>query len=263
MDPLPSESKIRRSELAVALENLAAGATFQKELLPKEPPAVAGYDLGFYYGAARQLSGDFYDFIPLADQRLGIAIADASGKGIPAGIVTMTCRAMLRAVPDRNAAPSRVLADVNRLLQPGIKKGMFVTGIYAVLDPVRHTLSMANAGHLPMVVWKSRMKIATTHPSRCPALGPLPAAAYDRSVNEETIALDPGDRFVMITDGVNESMAPGQKEFGMEHLRRRLKSESDGKSADFLRSLIEQIEMHRAGGEQSDDITIVTGRRVS
>ncbi|MBI3857815.1 MAG: serine/threonine-protein phosphatase [Planctomycetes bacterium] len=262
-DPLASDTKIRRSELAIALENLAAGATYQKELLPRDPPPVQGYDLGFYYGAARSVSGDFYDFIPLPDKRLGIAIADASGKGIPAGMLAMTCRAMLRAVPDKSAPPAKILTEVNRLLYPGMKKGLFLSGAYAVLDPAQHTLTVANAGHLPTVVWKAKLMVATTHPSRSPVLGLLRPEAYEAAANEEIIPLEPGDRFVMITDGVNESMAPGQKQFGMEHLRRRLKSESGAKSADFLKSVIEQIDIHRAGGEQSDDITVVTGRRLA
>jgi sigma-B regulation protein RsbU (phosphoserine phosphatase) len=90
----------------------------------------------------------------------------------------------------------------------------------------------------------------------------VPGDAYERVAKEETVSLEPGDRFLLFTDGVNEAMAPGQKEFGMEHLRRRLRAESDGPSDAFLRHIADQIDIHRAGGEASDDITILTGRRL-
>jgi sigma-B regulation protein RsbU (phosphoserine phosphatase) len=257
-----SVTRVRRAELETLMADLAQGAEYQRALLPAAPPSIPGYDLGFFYRGARQLSGDFYDFLPLPKGRWGIAIADASGKGTAAAILTMICRAMLRIQPDLAAPPAEVLANVNRLLLSTIKKGTFVSAIYLVLDPAAHALTVANAGHLPLVVWRSRARIATIHPSKGPVLGVLPASAYAAAQREERIALEPGDRFVLITDGVNEAMAPGQKEFGMEHLRRRLRAESDGPTAELLRHIVEQIEIHRGGGEQSDDITIVTGRRL-
>jgi sigma-B regulation protein RsbU (phosphoserine phosphatase) len=257
-----SVTRIRRAELETLMADLAQGADYQRALLPSSPPSIPGYDVGFFYRGARYVSGDFYDFVPLPEGRWGIAIADASGKGTAAAILTMICRAMLRVQPDPAAPPAEVLAHVNRLLLPVIKKGTFVSAIYMVLDPAAHALTVANAGHLPLVVWRSRARIATIHPSKGPVLGVLPAPAFAAAQKEERLGLEPGDRFVLITDGVNEAMAPGQKEFGMEHLRRRLRAESDGPTAEFLKHLVDQIEIHRGGGEQSDDITIVTGRRL-
>jgi sigma-B regulation protein RsbU (phosphoserine phosphatase) len=272
MDPYPRQPQapsaapdvrgLRRSDLETLQAELGAGAECQKALLPPEPPSIPGYDFGIFYRGARPLSGDFYDFLQLSRGAWGITVADASGKGVAAAIQTMICRAFFRAQPEPDAPPARVLANVNRMLCGNLKKGAFISAIYAVLDPLANTLQAANAGHLPLVVWRSRLKIATIHPSRGPVLGVLAPSVYERSVTEERLSLEPGDRFLLITDGVNEAMAPGQKEFGMEHLRRRLKAESDARSADFLKGIVDQIEIHRGGGEQSDDITIVTGRRV-
>lgn len=245
-----------------AVEEIHAGHEYQRELLPKEPPEIPGYEFGFTFIPARGVSGDFYDFILLPDGRLGIVNADASGKGVAAGLATMTCRAMLRAQPEPEAGPARAFANVNAMIRGNIRSGMFVSAAYGILDPATHVLTVANAGHLPVVIWHSRQKVATVHPSKGPVLGVLPAEAYDVAIQEEEIPLGPGDRFVMLTDGLNEAMAPGQKEFGMEHLRRRLQAESDGPSREFLRHLMSQIDIHRSGGEQSDDITIVTGRRL-
>ncbi len=266
MEPVPpsrpTTTRIRFAELEALMQDQQAGGEYQRDVLPKDPPRLPDYELGVEYRPARKVSGDFFDFLPLSGGRWGIAIADASGKGVPAALLTMTCRALLRSQPEPEASPGRVLANTNRLLLGNIRRGMFVSGVYAVLDPARHTLQVANAGHLPLIIWRSRARVATIHPSKAPVLGMIPADAYDRSVQEETISLEPGDRFVLFTDGVNEAMAPGQKEFGMEHLRRRLRAESDGPSDLFLRHIADQIDMHRAGGDQSDDITIVTGRRV-
>ena len=210
----------RRSDIEAILQDLSSAAEYQREVLPGKAPLVPGYEFGLTFLPARGVSGDFYDFIALPGGRLGIAVADASGKGMPAALATMTCRSMLRAQPEPEpeAAPARVLANVNRMLRGNVKPGMFVSAVYAVLDPAAHTLTVANAGHLPVVVWRSRQKVATVHRSRGPVIGVLPPEAYEAAVGEEEIHLGPGDRFVLITDGVNEAMAPGQKEFGMEHL---------------------------------------------
>ena len=257
------ELPMRRADLETLLEDLAAGAKYQQALLPQVTPAVPGYDFATYYRPARTVSGDFFDLRPLADGRLGMVIADASGKSIPAALVAMMCHLLFRVQPEPDAPPARVLANVNRLLSGNIKRGTFVSAIYAWLDPAAHLLTVANAGHLPVVVWHSKAKVATTHRPPGPVLGVLAADAYEGAVQPEAIPLDPGDRFVLITDGVNEAMAPGQREFGMEHLRRQLKAESDAPSAQFLRGITEKIELHRGGGDASDDITIVTGRRLA
>ncbi len=251
-----------RKDLEMLLQDLVAGAEYQRSLLPKDPPATPGYEFGTVFRPARTVSGDFYDYLALGGGKLGIAIADASGKGVPAALATMTCRAALHAQPEPDASPARALANVNRMIYRNIKSGMFISAIYLVLDPSRHEIVVANAGHLPLVVWRSKAKVATIYPSRGPVLGVLPPAAYEAAIKEEPLSLDAGDRMVLFTDGINEAMAPGQREFGMEHLRRRLRSDSDGSTAAFIANLTTQIDIHRSGAEQSDDITLITVRRM-
>lgn len=257
-----SDLPMRRADLEALLEDLAAGAKYQQALLPQGTPDLPGYDLATYSRPARTVSGDFFDLRPLSGGKLGLVIADASGKSIPAALVSMMCHLLFRVQPEPDASPARVLSNVNRLLTGNIKRGTFVTAVYAWLDPAAHALTIANAGHLPVVVWHARAKVATTHRPPGPVLGVLGPEAYEGTGREETVPLEPGDRFVLITDGVNEAMAPGQREFGMEHLRLKLKAESDGPSAQFLKGITETIELHRGGGDASDDITIVTGRRL-
>jgi sigma-B regulation protein RsbU (phosphoserine phosphatase) len=249
-------------DLEFILQDIAAAAEYQQSLLPKDTNPLPGYEFGTVFRPARTVSGDFFDFIPLSQGRLGIAIADASGKGVAAALAAMTCRAMLRIQPEPDAAPARVLSNLNRFLYRNIKPGMFISGIYAVLDPQQHVLTVANAGHLPIVVWRCRAKVATIYPSKSPVLGVLPPPAYEAAAKDEPIALETGDRILLFTDGINEAMAPGQREFGMEHLRRRLRADSDGPTATFIANLTGQIDIHRSGAEQSDDITLITARRL-
>jgi sigma-B regulation protein RsbU (phosphoserine phosphatase) len=256
-EPLP-----KRSEIEELIEDVQAGAKYQQALLPQGTPRIPGYDVATWFRPARTLSGDFFDVLPTGDGRLALVVADASGKSVPASLVAMMAHLLFRIRPEPAAAPARVLSQINSLLLGNVKRGTFVSAIYAVLDPERHLLTVANAGHLPLVVWHSREKVATTHRAHGAVLGVLSAAAYEGQIAEETIELAPGDRFLLFTDGVNEAMAPGNKEFGMENLRLRLKSESDLASADFVSRLTSEIEVHRAGGEQSDDITFVTARRL-
>ena len=256
-----SDQLIKRSDLEALLEDLRSGADFQQSLLPSEAPEVSGYDVGFVYQAARQLSGDLYDFVAMPNGKLGLAIADVSGKGITASLVAITCRILLRVQPDPEASPAEVLGHLNRLLLPNIKRGMFVSAIYAELDPVEHTLTVANAGHLPVVVARPFGGEPDVYPARGSVLGVLPPDQFAEAMHEDVIPLTPGDRFVFITDGVNEAMAPGEKEFGMQHLIRVLHKMGDAPSGQVLKELMAYIELHRAGGEQSDDITIVSGRR--
>jgi sigma-B regulation protein RsbU (phosphoserine phosphatase) len=261
-DPESPDLPLRKADLQALLEDMEAGAKYQQALLPQKAVPLPGYDLAWLSRPARILSGDFCDLFHFEPYRLGLVVADASGKSIPASLLAVMCHLLFRTRPEPAAPPARVLRHVNRQLLGNIKRGTFISAAYGVLDAERHRLTIANAGHLPVVMWHAREKVATPHRPRGSVLGVLPPAAYEHEIVEETIALAPGDRFVFLTDGVNEAMAPGQREFGMEHLRRRLKADSDGPSDEFLRSIMEEIEIHRGGGDQSDDITVVTGRRL-
>ena len=258
--PLPTT--LKRDDLQVILEDLRAGAQYQASLMPEIPPAVPGYDFGSLLRPARTVSGDFFDILRVDDRRVGILVADASGKGVPACLMAVLCHGYFKVRPDPAAGPAQTLKAVNAMLYGNAKRGTFVSSLYGVLDIQTHQLTIANAGHLPAVIWHGRERVATTHRSNGPVLGVLNPPLFDGAIGEETVTLKPADRFVFFTDGMNEAMAPGQKEFGMEHLRKRLLAQGEGPSADFVRDLGSQIDLHAGGGEQSDDITIVSGRRL-
>jgi hypothetical protein len=142
---------------------LRVAQLIQKTLLPKDLPALPGWHVNAYYQAARQVGGDFYDFIYLDDDRLGLVIGDVTDKGVPAALLMATTRSVLRAVAQRVVAPGEVLERVNEILQPDIPPKMFVTCLYALLDPSSGLLQYANAGHdLPYQSFQSA--ICDFHP---------------------------------------------------------------------------------------------------
>jgi sigma-B regulation protein RsbU (phosphoserine phosphatase) len=259
-----SDTQINRLEAESLRLDAEAAAEFQRGLLPKDLPQVPGYEFGIFYRGARVVSGDHYDFFARPDGRLGVVIGDASGKGVAAAMLSAMMRALLHSVPDEaRDRPDLLLSATNVLLHPQVRRGMFISMTYLLLDPVRHVMTGVNAGHLPTLVWRSRARLVTVHPARGVVLGAGGAEVFDARLQVEEIALDPGDRVVLLTDGVNEAMAPGAREFGMEHLRRRLMVDGDRASAELIRNITAQIDIHRGGGEQSDDITIVTFRRIA
>ena len=139
------EREARNREREV--HELELARKIQQGLLPHEPPNIEGWAFDSVYRPAREVGGDFFDWIPLPDGRLAVVIGDVSDKGIPAALVMATCMTLLRVAAGSGMPPGRVLADVNNRLEPDIPDGMFVTCLLTVIDPVLGTLVAANAGH--------------------------------------------------------------------------------------------------------------------
>jgi steroid delta-isomerase-like uncharacterized protein len=136
-------------------QELQVARQIQQALLPEATPELYGWQLAAYYKPAREVGGDFYDFLELEDGHLGLVVGDATGKGMPAALVMATTRGMLRAVAQSLDSPGVVLQRVNDALYPDIPTEMFVTCFYAILDPKNGRLSYANAGHDLPYLWQS------------------------------------------------------------------------------------------------------------
>lgn len=240
-------------------QDLAIARKIQGRLLPPVPQ-VPGHDFGMYYQPAGEVGGDFYDFLPMGPGKLGLLVADASGKGLAGALLMVEARAMIRAMASVATSPRDILIGVNRVLVRDLERGMFVTIFFAVLDTAKRTLTMANAGHCPLLICtEARKEIIRCQP-RGLILGLASEAKFADSIVEETVLLDPGDRFLLYTDGVSELMNPVNEEFGMSRLETWMRVNSHLYSEDVVRSLVDQLELHRAGQMQSDDISILTGR---
>src|SRR5262245_42776740 len=244
------------------MKEFEAGARYQRSLFPTLPK-VANYDLHSFHRGAHLLSGDYFDCFPLADGRVGLLISDASGKGISGALTAVAFRALVRNMTDpKFLRPSHFMKTANALLLRAVRRGIFVSAIYAVLDPARHEITFTNAGHLPMLVHHAETNRITSHGHNGPVLGVLPTKQYETKIGEITLRLGVNDRLLLFTDGVNEAKAPSQLDFGFSHLHSRLLHDRDLSSKEMIKNILAQVDIHRSGWEQSDDITILAAQRL-
>jgi sigma-B regulation protein RsbU (phosphoserine phosphatase) len=247
--------------LPTLLREFELGAKYQKSL--QTPlPSLPGYDLYGFTRAAHLLTGDYYDCFPLGKQRLGLLVADASGKGIAGALLAATFRSVVRNLPpDRYEKPNLFMKTVNTLLHRTVPRGTFVSAIYGILDAARNEIVVSNAGHLPMLVHHGRRGMVAGYTRNAPALGVLHPKLYEPKIAEVTVRLDAGDRLILFTYGVNEAKAPSQTDFGLTHLHHRLVRDHHLKSKELVANIVDEVDIHRSGWEQSDDITIVAAQR--
>ena len=232
-------------------QELRVAQLIQQQFLPKTLPDLPGWQIAAFYRAAAEVGGDFYDFIPLPDGRIGLVVGDVSGHGVPAALVMATTRSFLRTEAPRLVAPGAILARVNELLHADIPQNMFVTCLYAVLDPKTGTLRYANAGHdLPFVRRGSAVEElrATGMP-----LGAMPGMVYV----EKEAALGPGDVILLHSDGLAEAHDPSRAMFGFGRMRALMRVLGIGQ--DLIDGLLDSLAGFTGPAwEQEDDITLVT-----
>jgi len=250
------ERKMLDHELAIAEE-------LQANLLPRKVPQIAGYDVSAYYRPSREVGGDYYDFIEIDADHLGILVADVSGKGIPGSIVMTETRALVKSEAVRTLSPAETLIRVNRVLYNDIKRGMFVTVFYMILSLQKAVLSVVSAGHNPMVLWRKASNTCHLVNPNGLALGIDKGPLFEKTLKEQKIQLFKGDRFTLYTDGVIESMNDRHEQFGQNRFYLRVKQLADKSSSEFLSLLVNEVEAHQGQAPQHDDITIVTGRTVA
>ena len=238
-------------------QELRVARLIQKTLLPKHVPEIAGWDVAAFYRPAREVGGDFYDFLEFEDGHLGIIVGDVTDKGVPAALVMATTRTMLRASAQRLDSPGAVLRQVNDVLVPDMPPNMFVTCLYAILDPRSGRLRYANAGQdLPYQRHKGRPGDTSELRATGMPLGLMPGMAYE----EKEAMIEAGDSILFYTDGLVEAHDPRREMFGIPRLQGFIGAHPGGAPMiDFLLS-----ELARFTGEeweQEDDITLVTLQR--
>ena len=239
-------------------QELRVARLIQQTLLPKTLPELPGYDVAAYYQPAREVGGDFYDFLDLEDGRMGFVVGDVTDKGVPAALVMATTRTMLRAAAQRLDTPGEVLKRVNDVLVQEIPPNMFVTCLYAILERESGRLVYANAGHdLPYRRRAGRSEGAEELRARGMPLGLMPGMGYE----EKEILLEKGESILFYSDGLVEAHDAHREMFGFPRLQGLVGTHRSGGSSlvSFLLS-----ELRRFTGEdweQEDDITLVTLER--
>jgi serine phosphatase RsbU (regulator of sigma subunit)/heme-degrading monooxygenase HmoA len=247
-----------RRERQIVEQELRVARSIQHASLPKEVPELEGWQISPYYQPAREVGGDFYDFFELDDERVGVVVGDATGKGMPAALMAEASSNMLRAVAQAlsSYSPGEVLSRVNETLVARIPDNMFVTCFYAILDPKNGSLSYANAGHdLPYVLRGSGGECEELRARGMP-LGLMPQMSYE----EKEIVLQEGDSALFYTDGFVEAHDPQREMFGFPRLRALVAQHGEERALGNL--LLEELySFVGEGWEQEDDITLLTLNR--
>ena len=239
-------------------QELLVARRIQHALLPKAVPELEGWEILPHYQPAREVGGDFYDFPPVADGRVGLVIGDVSGKGIPAAVLMASTQSVLRAISQRgDSLPDQVLTEANEVLCTYIPPNMFVTCFYAILDPESGHLSYANAGHTLPFCKRHNEDQADELRARGMPLGLIPGMSYEQ---QET-SLVPRDAVLFCTDGLVEAHDPRGEMFGTPSLRSLL-SERPEAGRGLSATLMKELERFTGEGrEQEDDITLLTLER--
>ena len=236
-------------------QELRVASLIQQTLLPKTLPELPGYDVAAYYQPAREVGGDFYDFLDLEDGRFGLVVGDVTDKGVPAALVMATTRTMLRAAAQRLLSPGEVLQRVNDVLVQDIPPNMFVTCLYAILDTESGRLVYANAGHdLPYRRRVGRSDGAEELRARGMPLGLMPGMGYE----EKEIVLEKGESVLFYSDGLVEAHDPRREMFGFPRLQGLVGGQRSGGSSLISFLLSELRRFTGENWEQEDDITLVT-----
>jgi serine phosphatase RsbU (regulator of sigma subunit) len=225
----------------------------QLGFLPSSPPEVPGYHFFDYYDSAYEVGGDYHDYIELPDGRLAIIVADVSGKGISAALLTAKLSAEMRFCLATELDPAAAVTKLNYVFSQGGWEDRFVTMLLMVLHPPTGEVTLVNAGHMPPLV---RLENQPVEMPGSESAG-LPIGVTEEFDYEScVIKLDPGDSLAAFTDGFSEAMNADEDLYGLEQLEARF-ADPVSSVSDLGRHILEDVKRHVAGHPQSDDMCLV------
>ena len=242
----------------VALQNeLDVASGIQQSILPTVFPSRDDYQIYASMEPARNVGGDFFDVVRLEDDRVGLAIADVSDKGVPAALFMMSSRTWMKGAAISSPEPGTVLGEVNALLHEDNDTQMFVTVLYAVYNPETGEFTYASGGHDAPLLVHSDGSSELLPLTGGIALGIVPDLAY----GQNSVVLDHGETLVLYTDGVTEAMNGEGEQFGIERLRKVFSGRAPKDANEAAHKVFEAVNTFADGAAQSDDITCLTLRR--
>ncbi|HVG30395.1 MAG TPA: GAF domain-containing SpoIIE family protein phosphatase [Pyrinomonadaceae bacterium] len=243
------EHSMERKRLQAQLE---VARHVQLELLPASDPQLEGFDISAYNFSTEEVSGDYYDFVQIYDDHLGLVIADVSGKGVPAALLMAFLRASLRAAIHIGYAPNISMAKVNYLLWESIESNQFVTAFYGALDATNKTLAYANAGHNPPLL------MSADGTARFIERGGIPLGMFrDTRYYEYYLPVESGQTLVLYTDGATEAGSTEGCEFGRDRLEEKVRVGRHLGAKELIKFLHSAILEWTGGRGSSDDVTFV------
>jgi sigma-B regulation protein RsbU (phosphoserine phosphatase) len=248
--------QIEKNRLDIDIE---LAGNIQGLLLPRTLPHAGRVDIAARYHPAQKIGGDLYDAFELGGKRMGLAVADVSGKGIPASIVMAICRTHLRHFAHRFDSPADVLRAVNDGLQHSLRRDMFITMVYAVIDLEEGRLRLARAGHEPPFFLPAEAGGAAPRrlSPRGMALGMVPPRIFDPSIEDAVLPFSKGDTLLLFTDGLTESPNHAGVEYSAARLGEALESAASLSATEMVESLMESVRRFTGRGNQADDLTLI------
>ena len=254
-----------RLEQNVMEMDLALASNVQRLLLPSLPPQNERLSLDVRYIPTQRVSGDFYEFIPLDENRLGVAIADVSGKGISASLIMAICHTNLRHFSKNCDSPSEIFRLLNKELSQEIRKEMFITLIYGIIDFEKNTLTFARAGHeLPILVHKSNSRTNRSVErisSEGMAIGLVPGEIFDEVIVDKTIPFQKDDMLILFTDGITETSNSDDEEYSNERFANFSLKNSQLDAKSFNDQVLKDLDNFAGENNYADDITLITLKR--
>lgn len=255
--------QIEKNKLDLDLE---LAGNIQRLLLPSTFPASASIEFATYYTAAQKVGGDLYDVFAIDDNRIGVAIADVSGKGISASILMAICQTNLRHISRREDSPAAVLSAINQQMQGSMQRDMFITIIYAIIDQSKQALTFARAGHeLPLCYHRASDSSGsvTAIKSQGMAVGMVPPTLFDITIKDQTVRFIQDDALILYTDGLTESINVHGEEYSDERLIESVKTYGSGNAQSILKHLIDSVQRFSGDAGQLDDLTLIVVKHKS
>lgn len=236
-------------------EQLAVAAQIQRRLLPQTSPEVPGWDIRGLSRSCYEIGGDYFDYLHLPDGRLGLVIADVSGKGVGAALLMAAFQASLRSLSGLSIPPQELLQRLNRVMFENSPPAKYVTGFYGELDPRTGEFSYVNAGHNPPLLVHGG--VARTLPATGPVVGLISGVVFETG----RVTIEPGGLLLLYTDGVTECENVAEEEYGLERLTGLIERQSNASLEDISRSLLDALAAFAVGAPTKDDMTAVLVRR--
>jgi serine phosphatase RsbU (regulator of sigma subunit) len=237
--------------------DLAQAAEIQRAILPETAPEVSGLDLAGFNAPCRTVGGDYYGFVTYPGGRVGLALGDVSGKGMPAALMVMAFEARLRVLAEDEDSAANVVSRLNKVTCENCPSNRFITFFFGILDPASGQLAYANAGHNPPLVVRPSGAVEVLQGGG-PVLGIVPTAPY----GQDQARLAAGDLLVIYSDGVTEATNTAEEEYGEERLIEVLQSRRGEAAAAIVDAVTESLHQFTSGAPQADDITLVVAKRV-
>jgi len=249
------QNELERERFARELE---IAHQVQTRLLPHNDPSLQSYDIKGMCVSAKEVGGDYYDYIDLGDNKLGVVVGDVSGKGLPAAFYMTLTKGIFQSQVAASLSPSEVLKKVNRILMKTLEKGSFVTIFYGILDYCENTFLYARAGHEPGIYYNSSQdKIELLRPAGI-GLGLKDGSLFDRNIEDKKVSLNKGDIILLYTDGYNDARNRDNEDYGRERIVKFIEKHKNSSGDELIKEISKDVSCFSDNSPQFDDLTVIT-----